>query len=376
MKFNKVDLYYIGLNANNAICNDNFFNGSITLYPTRESGNIYYSSEFIKDTKSEIFKIKYREFIYKNAKKIQTNNKFAKFICFNDTIKKMCSDMLDINIISDIDGKIIDFLNNKFDIRKSLTNLVPILDYYFFNNNCTGYNEIVKRIKSKTFVLQGKTGAGGNNTYLIKKQTDYDNIKLEGEYSVSKYIKHIPLNITLIVSKKDILLMPISAQLISLIENKFKYVGGDFSYINNLDDEIINKINEYSKRIGKYVQKLGYRGILGIDFILTQNNDIYFMEINPRFQSSSFLLSLELAKYYNTSIAELHYLSLLDKKLPKIDLRKINKSFLNVNTIQDFNNLKEDYIINNGYFKHNVTSFYRKIFNYSIVNNSDFENLK
>ena len=100
------------------------------------------------------------------------------------------------------------------------------------------------------------------------------------------------------------------------------------------------------------------------------------MEINPRFQSSSFLLSLELAKYYNTSIAELHYLSLLDKKLPKIDLRKINKSFLNVNTIQDFNNLKEDYIINNGYFKHNVTSFYRKIFNYSIVNNSDFENLK
>ena len=40
---------------------------------------------------------------------------------------------------------------------------------------------IVKKIKSKTFVLQGKTGAGGNNTYLIKKQTDYDNIKLEGE---------------------------------------------------------------------------------------------------------------------------------------------------------------------------------------------------
>lgn len=376
MKFNKVDLYYIGLNANNAICNDNFFKGSITLYPTRESGNIYYASELIKDTKSDVFKKNYREFIYKNAKKIQTNNKFAKFICFNDTIKKMCSDMIDINIISGIDGKIVDFLNNKFAIRKSLSNLVPILDYYFFDNTCTGYGEIVKRIKSKTFVLQGKTGAGGNNTYLIKNQIDYDNIKLEGEYSVSKYIKHIPLNITLIVSKKDILLMPVSAQLISLMENKFKYVGGDFAYINNLDDEIINTINEYSKRIANYVQKLGYRGILGIDFVLTENNDIYFMEINPRFQSSSFLLSLELAKYYNTSIAELHYLSLLDKKLPKIDLRKINKSFLNVNMIQDFKNLKEDYIINNGYFEQNVTSFYRKIFNNSIVNNSYFENLK
>ena len=29
----------VGFNANNAICNESFFEGSITLYPTNEKGN-------------------------------------------------------------------------------------------------------------------------------------------------------------------------------------------------------------------------------------------------------------------------------------------------------------------------------------------------
>lgn len=35
----KEKVYYVEFNANNAICNESFFEGSITLYPTNEKGN-------------------------------------------------------------------------------------------------------------------------------------------------------------------------------------------------------------------------------------------------------------------------------------------------------------------------------------------------
>lgn len=36
-------MYYVGFNANNAICNECFLDGAITLNPNREKGNIYYT---------------------------------------------------------------------------------------------------------------------------------------------------------------------------------------------------------------------------------------------------------------------------------------------------------------------------------------------
>ena len=121
---------------------------------------------------------------------------------------------------------------------------------------------------------------------------------------------------------------------------------------------------------------MGYRGILGIDYILTEDGTIYFMEINPRFQASSFLLSKELEKYCSTNIAELHYLALTKKKIGTIYIEDMDQSFLNCNDTQLFENLKHDSIIENGYFKDNKTSYYRKIYNESIVKNSIFENLE
>ena len=50
--FNKIldynletSVYYVGFNANNAICNENFFDGMITLNPNNEKGNIFYTKD-------------------------------------------------------------------------------------------------------------------------------------------------------------------------------------------------------------------------------------------------------------------------------------------------------------------------------------------
>ena len=72
---------------------------------------------------------------------------------------------------------------------------------------------------------------------------------------------------------------------------------------------------------------MGYRGVLGIDFILDKEGNIYFMELNPRFQASSFLISKYLEKYCNTNIAELHYLAISNKPLGNNYLENIDASF-------------------------------------------------
>jgi biotin carboxylase len=68
-------------------------------------------------------------------------------------------------------------------------------------------------------------------------------------------------------------------------------------------------ILELSYKICEKIKTTGYRGIIGIDYLYKSNGDIIFMEINPRFQSSSFLINMYLEKYYNTNLVEYHYIS-------------------------------------------------------------------
>lgn len=369
-------VYYIGFNANNAICNENFFSGSISLYPNKEKGNIYYSHKFVEDTKSSLFMDKYKKYIYDNCRKIQDKDKNVRFICFNEKIRNLCKDMNDINVLSFNDKDLLKTLNNKFKVRDLLKDEVSLIDYFFVSGKELDYDLIKKKVGACKFVLQGEVGAGGDNTYLIENKSDLLRISDKSlNYCISKYIKHIPLNITLIIGEYETIYLPISAQLIALTDKKYKYVGADFIYPDNLSLEIKEKIISDSKKIASIMKKMGYRGILGIDFILSSDNKLYFMEINPRFQASSFLISLYLQKYCSMDIAELHYLAATKRKIGGIHLDKIEKSFLNCNEEQEFADFSDYQVIDNGYFKENNTSYYRKVFNRSILLNKIFENI-
>lgn len=371
------EVYYIGFNANNAICNDNFFNGSITLYPTKERGNIFYSSSKLDDTKSSEFLDKYKKYVYETAKSIQEKNINAKFICFNEKIRKLCSDMKDINIVKSNDSNVIDLLNNKFKTRELVSAEVPTLEYIFVNSDELKYENMVEKLKCNKFVVQGETGAGGDSTFLVSSQDDLENIKLKEnvEYSVSRYIRHLPLNVTLIITDDMSITFPVSAQLILLTDNMFKYVGGDFVRSQTLSADVNNQIAKYNDCISKKVKALGYRGILGIDYILLENDEVIFMEINPRFQSSSFLLSKELEKKYNSCVAEMHYNAMIGKKVENLVLNEVNQSFINCSGAQEYSSLKGYQVIENGYFKGNTSSVYRKVFEHSIIEELNFEKL-
>ena len=117
----------------------------------------------------------------------------------------------------------------------------------------------------------------------------------------------------ILIGKYETIKLPISVQLIKQINDRFKYVGADFIYASKLGDKAINKINDYANTVALELKQLGYQGIVGIDYIIDNNDNVYFMELNPRFQASSFIINKYLEKYCSTNLAELHYLAITNK---------------------------------------------------------------
>lgn len=367
--------YYVGFNANNAIFNEAFFNGMITLNPNHEKGNIFYTKEAIKN-KDDKFMKNYKEYLLETMEMLSKNNN-AIFLAFNKKIKNLLKDNKNYNIVSEKDYDLIDSLNDKKNIRQLLKGKVPVINTKWISKKID-YSTAKKTIESEQFVIQGQVGAGGNNTFFIDNKEKFDKYTelCNNQYFISKYIKHLPVNSTIIVGEYNNVRLPSSVQLIKLQDDSFKYTGGDFIYYQSLNDEVKEKIDNYNNIITNTLSELGYRGILGIDYIIDNDDNVYFMEINPRFQSSSFIISEYLHKYCSTTIAEMHYMAISDIYIGSNYIEGINKSFVNCYNKDDFKEFKYPRIIKNGYYYKNKTSNFRKVYDYSILKNGPFEKRK
>lgn len=122
---------------------------------------------------------------------------------------------------------------------------------------------------------------------------------------VSPYIeKSVPLNITAVIYKDDILIFPPSIQIVVNDSDRLLYKGADFIAYKELNKDIKQKILRYSKVICENLKNIGYRGICGIDYI-TDMNEVFFMEINERYQASSYLINMALKEMHLPSLQQL-----------------------------------------------------------------------
>lgn len=374
----KEKVYYLGFSPMNGICNEKFFSGSLTVYPTNEFGNIYFSTKVV-DTESKKFTRDYGRFVFENIRMLQYQNEHVRFMFFNDkpNIQKLCAGIKNVDFVWGNRSSLISFLNNKFKVREWLKGCVPILENKWVDISRFTFKQINDLVKSDQIVIQEETGTGGETTFYIDSKEDYEQLERSGKrYCVSAYYRNIPINITMVIGKDNMRLLPISAQLISIQENKFRYVGGDFIYPQTFSETVKRKIVDYSKQIGEKTSQKGFRGILGIDYIVDSRGDVFFMEINPRFQSSSFLISKCMEEKYGTNLAALNYQARQGETigLTYVEQKDLGVSFVNSNA--NINIPEKCYeTVYNGYCKTNHESYYRQIYNCSIVNNGLFEHL-
>ena len=320
-----MDLVWIGIRESD-IKDSDLFKGSITIFGSNKDGNISMDGEYGVRYNHNTDLSFYCPFVSSAMVKFLNKNPDTKFVCYDNV------DIYDVlKLYPEFKGTILyanpeemyQFLNNKHDCREYFKDCASILSYDLVDSQDLG------KIYPLGYdsVLQLSESYGGNGTYFVPVNSDLsvdikDNIKC----SISQYIADsVSINYHAVVSSKNYVIYPGSIQIIDKQSGNFNYFGADFSAFRQLSKEQKSLSFETVKNICKKLMSMGYKGVLGVDLLLTKD-ECYFMEINSRFQSSSFYLNKMLKKlglpdlYYThcLSFDSLGFIALCNKiKLPK-----------------------------------------------------------
>lgn len=207
-------------------------------------------------------------------------------------------------------------LSDKKTTRSLFCNTMPVIPFQLLDPAILDdYSRLFN--ENKYLIFQELHSSGGFGTHLICSSEIEKIRSFSGkQILVSPYFEEsVPVNTHIIIGKNNILYFPGSVQIIKAVNDKLLYLGADYIAFRKLEHKIHEKIKEYSLNIGRFLQKLGYLGILGIDYIITKE-EIMFTEINARFQASTPLLNIALQNYNLPSMQEMHLTCFENKKLP------------------------------------------------------------
>lgn len=162
--------------------------------------------------------------------------------------------------------------------------------------------ESLSNILGTSFVIADSNSNGGEGIYLIKNIEEYKqamSLISSPIIRAERYLTDgIPMNqIGFITSNGLVVKYKPSIQIIQDIhgEKRMEYGGCEFQsddYLKNSQLTHTN-ISRLTHNIGLLLYKLGYRGTFGCDYLVVGDN-IYFIEINPRYQASTLIPNMHL----------------------------------------------------------------------------------
>lgn len=217
--------------------------------------------------------------------------------------------------------------------------MYPINDVYVHN-----YKYWAKKIDSRLVIqLPDIRQGGGRGTFFVKSMFDYQRLqdRLKGgtwrgiklkTFSIYKYMEGIPASLTLCLTRHGILFSGLQRQLIDLpychdIPEDGVFCGhswGGAPWPSDIQDEAIRQ----ARLIGEVFSGLGYRGILGIDFLITKDTkQVYPVECNPRFTGAFPMLSLLHLRDHLIPMDVFHMLEFLDVPY-QIDPVSLNSKYM------------------------------------------------
>lgn len=315
----KNKLIWIGIHEYEIRYTGDLFVASITMFGSNINGNYSFDKEHNFRFNYNKDYLPWNDYVNRIAKELISQYSDCAFVLYEAVEADSFCEEIQQRIKYKNEAHILSLLNNKFSMRRWVRDLVPSLPYILIY----GEDINLKYLQSvfpgyDSFVIQSEYSSGGIGTWLYNEHTETNaNTRFfpEQKYSVTPYLeKNIPTNITVVIYRDDIVLLNPSVQLMKTNNNNFEYSGADFITYNFLPDKLKEKLLNYTKIICRKMQDVGYRGVCGIDFIFTKDK-VYFMETNPRFQSSTFLLNKAFNDNgMNISVQQLHVNSFLEEK--------------------------------------------------------------
>lgn len=171
------------------------------------------------------------------------------------------------------------------------------------------------------FVVQPPVGSSGENTYFVKTEQDFDNVVTvlgtDRPLKLSKYLPVPSLNGHGVVLNtthglQSIAVCP-SVQIVGTPGCTTRaeiYCGNDFSAAGRIAETVREEICTIMEKVGLFMGSQGFLGIFGMDFLLN-GDEVLALEINPRFQGSTMLLSLLQADRGEIPLAVLHVMQFM-----------------------------------------------------------------
>lgn len=260
--------------------------------------------------KSNIYGKTFLNFIESRIKAILQVHPEAHFIFYNPKIAYGLNSKIVERVLCLNDKYILDLLSDKIYMRYWLGNYVPVLPSLIQDAHHLSFKELEDKLQySNAYVAQKNKSSGGFGTFYISRDNNMlDSLRetCNELLIISPYIQDsLSINVTALIGEKQLCCFPASLQIIVKDDNRLIYHGADYISIRNLSSDLYKKIQSYSEIILSRLQSLGYRGIIGIDFLLKENN-VYFLELNPRYQASSFLIDAALTSQGYSDLAELN----------------------------------------------------------------------
>ena len=288
-----------------------YFTGSITYYGSNKNNNRAFCS-----TERQISSDRTRDFLHfarETMYHIINTDRDVEFIFYNQTyayeVIKLDAQMKFYITCLNL-HQIIDILNNKAYTRLWFSDIVEAPPFKLLSKENCSFNELIRYFPNfKRFIIQQNNTSGGKGTFLINADNEYVIQKQLHDhelYLASPYFEDsYSVNIHVCVTEKNTIVFPMSLQLIRNANDTLLYSGADFIEAKRIPKEKMQSIVIATQKISRLVSSLGYKGVFGIDFIVTRKA-IMFIEINPRFQGSTLPLSKALVDNGFSSIYQLH----------------------------------------------------------------------
>ncbi len=212
-------------------------------------------------------------------------------------------------------------VNNKSLQMDSLKDIVPVVDF----KRCKDYPSLISTLEDLwdtwtegIFVTKEYSAAGINS--IVARDTEDVVSKFEdqdGPYLITRFMPHThdPTVLAVVASEDDIFIAGVADQ---RIQNGNQFTGSTYPTV--LSPDHVDKLKTHTRKVGSWLAKQGYRGIYGCDYILTNDNEIRFLEINARKQGTTleFCCTLEQSLPAGSpNLPELEYYAVQERKFPE-----------------------------------------------------------
>lgn len=198
---------------------------------------------------------------------------------------------------------------------------VPMKESITATLRSLNYAKVKKTLQAKKLVVQKPHGMAGNNTFFINSEKEWRKLAItigsNPLVKVTPYIEGTPYTVNCLLSAKGDVSSSYPMLQITGDERFTRYAGGtcgiDMTGVEKLKKPLLNKFTKAVESIAKAMHKTGFWGWFGVDFLLSDKEDLLVLEINPRFTASISLFTQAQHIYLKNSFWQ-EYLSSKTKK--------------------------------------------------------------